>query len=83
MTDATNAAVGYTASFNATQSRYQAGSASLPELEDARRIALAAQSALLQLELERTTAWVNLYRVLGGGWNASAPAASTANSAAK
>jgi len=83
MTDATNAAVGYTASFNATQSRYQAGGASLPELEDARRIALAAQSALLQLELERTTAWVNLYRVLGGGWNASAPASSTPNSAAK
>jgi outer membrane protein TolC len=72
--DATNAAVGYTASFNATQARYQAGSASLPELEDARRIALAAQSALLQLELERATTWVSLYRVLGGGWNANASA---------
>jgi outer membrane protein, multidrug efflux system len=74
MMDATSAAEGYTASFNATQARYKAGSASLPELEDARRIALAAQNALLQLALERTTTWVSLYRVLGGGWNANASA---------
>ena len=66
--DADAAAKGYTASFNATQARYQAGSASLPELEDARRIALAAQSTLLQLDLQRTQAWIALYRALGGGW---------------
>jgi outer membrane protein TolC len=76
--DANTAAVGYAASFNATESRYKAGAASLPELEDARRIALAAQNALLQLELERTTTWVSLYRVLGGGWNAASTTASAA-----
>lgn len=71
--DATSAAQGYGASFNATQARYQAGSASLPELEDARRTALAAQNTLLQLELLRTQAWIALYRALGGGWNVDAP----------
>lgn len=67
--DAATAAKGYGASFNATQARYQAGAASLPELEDARRIALAAHTTLLQLELQHTNAWVALYRALGGGWN--------------
>jgi NodT family efflux transporter outer membrane factor (OMF) lipoprotein len=71
--DAAAAATGYAASFNATQARYQAGSASLPELEDARRITLAAQTALLQLGLQHTQAWIALYRALGGGWQVDAP----------
>jgi len=70
--DATTAVTGYEASFNATQARYQAGSASLPELEDARRITLAAQTTLLQLDLQRTQAWIALYRALGGGWQVHA-----------
>ena len=65
---AAQAADGYTQSFNATQARVQAGAANLPELEDARRIALAAQTTLLQLDLQRTQAWIALYRALGGGW---------------
>jgi NodT family efflux transporter outer membrane factor (OMF) lipoprotein len=71
-TDASAAAAGYSTSFEATRARYQAGSASLPELEDARRVALAAQTALLQLDLQRKQAWIALYRALGGGWNTSA-----------
>lgn len=70
--DASAAAGGYGASFDATRSRYQAGAASLPELEDARRIHLGAQTALLQLDLQRSQAWVALYRALGGGWNTRA-----------
>jgi NodT family efflux transporter outer membrane factor (OMF) lipoprotein len=70
--DANAAVTGYAASFNATQARYQAGSASLPELEDARRVTLAAQTTLLQLDLQRTQAWIALYRALGGGWSADA-----------
>jgi outer membrane protein, multidrug efflux system len=66
--DAAQAASGYQASFAGTQARYKAGLASLVELEDARRTLLAAQSALVNLELERRTAWVALYRALGGGW---------------
>jgi NodT family efflux transporter outer membrane factor (OMF) lipoprotein len=70
--DAGTAASGYAASLEATRARYQAGSASLPELEDARRTTLAAQTTLLQLDLQRSQAWVALYRALGGGWNINA-----------
>lgn len=71
--DAAQAAKGYSASFAGTQARYQAGLASLVELEDARRTLLSAQSAVVSLELERRTAWVALYRALGGGWSNPAP----------
>ena len=62
------AAEGYRASFAATEARWRAGLASLVELEDARRTALAAQNALTALQHERTAAWVALYRAAGGGW---------------
>lgn len=63
---------GYAESLQATQARYSQGLASLVELEDARRTALAAQSAQLSLALERNRAWVALYRALGGGFDATA-----------
>jgi len=69
--DADIATQGYTESLAATQTRYSQGLASLVELEDARRFALAAQTAQLTLKLERNRAWVSLYRALGGGWDAS------------
>ena len=72
------AAEGYQASFAATQARYQSGLASLPELEDARRTALAADTNVIALQRERLLAWVALYRAVGGGW--SAPADTTAAS---
>ncbi|MBC7683317.1 MAG: efflux transporter outer membrane subunit [Ferruginibacter sp.] len=62
------AAQGYQASFTATQSRYSAGLASLPELEDARRTALAADTNAIALQRERLLAWIALYRAVGGGW---------------
>ncbi len=58
----------------ATQLRHQHGLASLLELEEARRVALAADSGLLDLALQRELAWVALYRALGGGWDRSAAA---------
>jgi outer membrane protein, multidrug efflux system len=64
------ASTGYQQAFEAMQARQRAGAASVMELEDSRRTLLAAQSAVLQLELERRTAWVTLYRALGGGWRA-------------
>lgn len=66
------ATLGYSASFSGTEARYKAGLASLVELEDARRVLLAAQSALVSLERERRSAWIDLYRALGGGWNTAA-----------
>ncbi len=67
-TDAQVATEGFAASFRATEARFKGGLASLYELEDARRSALQAQIALTDLKRERATAWITLYRALGGGW---------------
>ena len=66
---ARSAASGYRASLDATTARWRAGLASLVELEDARRTALAAENALLALQHERQLAWIALYRAAGGGWD--------------
>jgi multidrug efflux system outer membrane protein len=68
-TDAQVATEGYAASFRATDARFRGGLASLYELEDARRSALQAEIALIDLKRERATAWITLYRALGGGWS--------------
>ena len=73
--DTLAATLGYSASFSGTEARYKAGLASLVELEEARRVLLAAQSALVSLERERRSAWIALYRALGGGWSTAAPPA--------
>ena len=65
------AADGYRASFAGTEARYKAGLASLVELEESRRALLAAQGAVIALQLERRSAWIALYRALGGGWQES------------
>ncbi|HEY9094685.1 MAG TPA: efflux transporter outer membrane subunit [Hydrogenophaga sp.] len=66
----TNAALaGYTQSFSATQARYKVGFASLNELEDARRLQLNAESAVVALRQERINTWINLYVALGGGFD--------------
>ncbi|WP_235580545.1 efflux transporter outer membrane subunit [Rhizobacter sp. Root404] len=70
-TDAQTASAGYAASFRATEARFKGGLASLYELEDARRSALQAEIALIDLQRERATAWISLYRALGGGWSAA------------
>ena len=73
-TDTDTAAVGYRASFAGTEARYKAGLANLVELEESRRTLLAAQGALINLQLERRNAWIALYRALGGGWQVDANA---------
>lgn len=74
------AADGFDRSFQATEASYQAGVASLFELEDARRNLVAARSAVIDLQRERVSAWIALYRALGGGW--SSPAANEGAAAA-
>lgn len=69
--DARIAAEGFERSYRATESRHKGGVASLFELEDARRSAVAAQGALIDLQRERVAAWIALYRALGGGWSAT------------
>ena len=70
-TDAIVATEGFGASYVAAQARYKGGLASLFELEDARRTAVQAHSALIELQRERVAAWITLYRALGGGWSAA------------
>ena len=67
--DARTASEGFAASLRATQARFSGGLASLFELEDARRSSVQAQVALIDLQRERSTAWIDLYRALGGGWS--------------
>lgn len=73
--DALAAARDFETTLRATQARQQGGLASLFDLEAARRSALAARSALIELQRERTQAWIDLYRALGGGWQSAAATA--------
>ena len=67
--DAESAARDFNASLQATQARQKGGLASLFDLEAARRNAVQAQGALIELQRERAAAWIALYRALGGGWS--------------
>jgi multidrug efflux system outer membrane protein len=67
--DAVIAVEGYAASFAGIEARYRGGLASLLELEEARRVRLTAETALISLQNERTAAWIALYRAAGGGWD--------------
>ena len=77
--DARVASDGYAQTLTATQTRFSQGLASLVELEDARRNALASESALLALDLERSQVWVGLYRALGGGFEPQTAIRAAAN----
>lgn len=72
--DASIATEGYSAAFVASEARFKSGLGSLSDLEDSRRTALAAKTALHNLERERSAAWVALYRAVGGGWKPAAKA---------
>lgn len=75
--DAQAAARDFEASLVATEARQRGGLATLFDLEAARRNAVLAQAALIELQRERVAGWIALYRALGGGWTADAPTAST------
>jgi NodT family efflux transporter outer membrane factor (OMF) lipoprotein len=66
--DVERAAQNFAVSQSAAEARYQSGLGSLFDLEDARRDAVQARKALIALEQERVSAWIDLYRALGGGW---------------
>ncbi|MTV40008.1 efflux transporter outer membrane subunit [Duganella radicis] len=76
--DAQTSLEGYRANYTAVEDRYKNGMASLFELEDARRTRLAAEQTVINLQRERSAAWVALYRAAGGGWNPATPIAAAA-----
>jgi outer membrane protein TolC len=80
--DARQASEGYERVLQHTQARQRAGLASLAEVEEARRSALAAQTSLSTLVLERQLAWINLYRAAGGGWDGNTAAPTSTDEAA-
>jgi multidrug efflux system outer membrane protein len=83
--DAQTALEGYRANFTAVEDRYKNGMASLFELEDARRTRLTAEQTVINLQRERSAAWVALYRAAGGGWTAptdSTPAVASVTTSA-
>ena len=67
-TDARIAAEGLRSFLVSTEERARLGSASVIETEDARRLTLSAESTLLALQREQVSAWISLYRAVGGGW---------------
>lgn len=79
--DARTAVAGYRASLAATEALYRSGLGNLIDVEDQRRVALAAETALVSLQRERIAAWIALYRALGGGWMPPPPAAAAAAAA--
>lgn len=68
--DAATAAAQWAVALQAVEARHRAGLASTLELEEIRRLQLQASDARIALAQERTTAWVALYKALGGGWSA-------------
>jgi multidrug efflux system outer membrane protein len=63
------AAAGLKTNLEATEIRVKAGFASHLELQDARRAVLSAESSLAAWRQERVSAWIALYRAVGGGWD--------------
>ena len=71
--DADAAVENFELSLRSTEARYRSGFGTLFEFEDARRSALQARNALIDLRRDRVAAWIALYRALGGGWHALDP----------
>ncbi len=67
--DIATALNGYQASFDATQTKVNAGFTNLIELEEQRRMLIAAQNNTISNRKLRTLSWVSLYRAAGGGWD--------------
>ncbi len=66
--DARRAADGYRSFLDAATAQWEVGAGSLLDLEQARRNAQNASAALVQTRHERVSAWLALYKAVGGGW---------------
>jgi NodT family efflux transporter outer membrane factor (OMF) lipoprotein len=75
-TEAHRAAEEYRRYLNATEANWRAGTASLLNLEEARRSALSAEIDDLTLEQSQVSYWIALYKALGGGWTPGTPTTS-------
>ncbi len=67
----------YQSFFESTEAAWKAGSASLLNVEDARRNRVGSELAALQWQRDTTIQWIALYKALGGGWQLSAKTENT------
>lgn len=67
--DAARSAEGYAKNFTAIERLREAGSSTMIERESARRNALDAERALVDLRISQVRYWIALYKALGGGWD--------------
>lgn len=74
-TNSESSAQAWRAALNAMVVRQRSGFASQIDVENTRRMALAAETGRLALQRDQVLAWVALYRAVGGGWQATAVAA--------
>lgn len=65
---ARDAAHHYDMALQAADKRWQIGLGSQLELEEIRRMAAAARSQYVGVRYDGITAWIGLYRAVGGGW---------------
>ncbi|MFZ2450262.1 MAG: efflux transporter outer membrane subunit [Methylovulum miyakonense] len=70
---ARSAAQGYQTNYQSAQKLYEIGLGNLLDAETARRSMVAADLAIQELEQEKTSAWIALYRAVGGGWEENTP----------
>jgi multidrug efflux system outer membrane protein len=68
--EAQQAVSGYRAHFQAVRQLFDVGLGNLLDVETSRRSVLSAEMALKELEQERVSAWIALYRAAGGSWDA-------------
>ena len=78
--DANAALRNYEKYLAAAEARLKVGAGSVPELEEARRTVVASQGAAIGVARERLTAWIALYKSIGGGWHADGTPGSPSSS---
>lgn len=70
--EAREAARRYDETFTAAETRWRAGIGSQLELEEIRRLAVAARSQHVAVQYDGVAAWISLYRAIGGDWSPEA-----------
>jgi NodT family efflux transporter outer membrane factor (OMF) lipoprotein len=70
LAESQRAARGFRTAYDATAAKQKVGLASALELEDTRRSLAQADGQAVDAEQEQVSAWIALYRALGGGWAA-------------
>lgn len=70
--EARRAAERYDTVFKAAEQRWRTGFGSQLDLEETRRLAIAARSQHQNVKYDNVAAWIGLYRAVGGGWTPAA-----------